>query len=116
RELRFNGLVYTDSMSMDAVTKLATPGEAAVRAVLAGADQVLHPPDPIAAFEALKSAATSGRIPEARLGESVRRVLAAKASVGLDQQQAIDLDAVPDSVGGRTHRALAAEAASRSNT
>src|SRR6185503_16168422 len=56
REMGFAGLVYTDSMSMDAVAKLVTPGEAAVRAVAAGADQVLHSPDPVAAFEALKSA------------------------------------------------------------
>jgi len=36
---RFGGLVYTDSMSMDAVAKMVEPGEGAVRALLAGADQ-----------------------------------------------------------------------------
>src|SRR4029077_20352619 len=46
-EMGFGGLVYTDSMSMDAVARMLAPGEAAVRAVLAGADQVLHSPDPI---------------------------------------------------------------------
>src|SRR5205807_2919453 len=50
RDLGFAGIVYTDSLSMDAVAKMVPPDEAAVRAVLAGADQVLHSPDPIAAF------------------------------------------------------------------
>src|SRR5204862_768937 len=52
----FGGLVYTDSMSMDAVAKMVAPDEGAIRAVLAGADQVLHSPDPIAAFNGIKAA------------------------------------------------------------
>lgn len=115
-DLGFRGLLYTDSMSMDAVTKMMAPGEAAVRAVLAGADQVLHSPDPIAAFEALKAAVASGRISQSRITEAVGRVLVAKASVGLDKRRTIDLDEVPAKVGGRAHQALAAEAAARSMT
>lgn len=116
RDLGFTGLVYTDSMSMDAVTKLVPPGEGAVRAVLAGADQVLHSPDPIAAFGGLKAAAASGRLTSARLEESVTRVLQAKASIGLARRRTVDLDAIPAAVGGRAHQALAQEAFQRSLT
>ena len=116
RDMGFSGLVYTDSMSMDAVAKMVTPGEGAVRALLAGADQVLHSPDPIAAFNGIKAAAASGRIPQARIDASVTRVLRAKASVGLHVRRAIDLDAVPEMVGGRAHEAMAAEAFARSIT
>ena len=115
-ELGFGGLVYTDSMSMDAVAKMLPPGEGAVRAVLGGADLVLHSPDPIAAFKGVKAAIAAGRISEARLDESVERVLRAKASVGLHVRRAIDLDAVPESVGGRAHQAVAQEAFTRSIT
>ena len=115
-DLGFRGLIYTDSMSMDAVTKIVPPGEAAVRAVVAGADQVLHSPDPIAAFDGLKAAVTGGRISMARLDESVDRVLRAKASLDLQHQRLIDLDAVPTNVGGRAHQAIAQEAAQRSMT
>jgi beta-N-acetylhexosaminidase len=115
-EFGFRGLVYTDSMSMDAVTKMVAPGDGAVRAVLAGADQVLHSPDPIAAFNGLKAAVAHGRISRARLDESVTRLLRAKASVGLHQQRAIDLDAVPAKIGGRAHYAIAQEASARSIT
>ncbi len=115
-ELGFGGLVYTDSMSMDAVAKMLPPGEGAVRAVLGGADLVLHSPDPIAAFKGVKAAMAAGRISEARLDESVERVLRAKASVGLHVRRAIDLDAVPENVGGRAHLAVAQEAFTRSIT
>ncbi len=116
RDLGFAGLVYTDSMSMDAITKMVAPGEAAVRAVLAGADQVLHSPDPIAAFNGLKAALASGRLTQAAIDSSVSRVLRAKASVGLHVQRTVDLEAVAANVGGRVHEAIAAEAFARAVT
>jgi beta-N-acetylhexosaminidase len=115
-EMGFGGLVYTDSMSMDAVAKMVTPDEGAVRALLAGADQVLHSPDPIAAFNGVKAALASGRLSRAQVDASVERVLRAKASVGLHLQRAIDLDAVPSTIGGRAHEAAAAEAFARAVT
>ena len=115
-ELGFGGLIYTDSMSMDAVAKMLPPDEAAVRAVLGGADLVLHSPDPVAAFKGLKAAVAAGRISQARLDDSVERVLRAKASVGLHLARAVDLDAVPEKVGGRAHQAIAQEASARSIT
>src|SRR5580765_8538829 len=115
-EMGFGGLVYTDSMSMDAVAKLVPPDEGAVRALLAGADQVLHSPDPIAAFTGIKAALASGRLSQAQVDASVERVLRAKASVGLHQQRAIDLDAVPTAIGGRAHEAAAQEAFARAVT
>src|SRR6185503_11784195 len=116
QEIGFGGLVYTDSMSMDAVAKMAPPDEGAVRALLAGADQVLHAPDPIAAFNGIKRAIASGRLAQTQIDESVRRVLRAKASVGLHRARAIDLEAVPSKVGGRAHDAIAEEAFTRAIT
>jgi beta-N-acetylhexosaminidase len=116
REMGFGGLVYTDSMSMDAVARMLPPGDAAVRAVLAGADQVLHSPDPAAAYNAIKAAVADGRVTPAQLDASVERVLRAKASLGLHLERAIDLDAVPEKVGGRAHQAVAQEAFARALT
>jgi beta-N-acetylhexosaminidase len=115
-EMGFGGLVYTDSMSMDAVARMLPPGEAAVRAFLAGADQVLHSPDPVAAFGAVKAALASGRVTHAQLDGSVERVLRAKASLGLHVERAINLDAVPEKVGGRAHEAVAQDAFTRAIT
>ncbi|HEX3703932.1 MAG TPA: glycoside hydrolase family 3 protein [Vicinamibacterales bacterium] len=115
-DLGFKGVTYTDSMSMDAVAKLVPPGEGAVRAFLAGADQILHSPDPVAAFDGLQQAVKSGRVSRVRLDESVERILRAKAFVGLHKQRAIDLEEVAAQVGGRAHLAVAQEAAARSIT
>jgi beta-N-acetylhexosaminidase len=112
----FGGLIYTDSMSMDAVAKMVSPAEGAVRALLAGADQVLHSPDPIAAFNGIKSALASGRVTQAQVDASVERLLRAKAAVGLHAARTIDLDAVPSLVGGRAHEAAADEAFARAIT
>ena len=115
-QMGFGGLVYTDSMSMDAVAKMVPPDEGAVRALLAGADQVLHSPDPIAAFNGIKAARASGRLSATQIDASVERVLRAKASVGLHLQREIDLNAVPSAIGGRAHEAVAEEAFARAIT
>jgi beta-N-acetylhexosaminidase len=115
-DLSFDGLVVTDSMSMDAVTKLVPGGEAAVRALEAGEDIVLRPPDDDAAFEAVKQAVSSGRLSAARIDASVRRVLTAKARLGLQQTRMIPLDRVQDLVGTDTNAALANDIASRALT
>src|SRR5260221_653128 len=67
KELEFQGLIVTDAMDMGGITARNAPGEAAVRAVAAGADAVLMPPVPDAAFEALQAAVKSGRISRERL-------------------------------------------------
>jgi beta-N-acetylhexosaminidase len=116
RDLGFGGITYTDSMSMEAVANLLPPDEGAVRAFLAGADQILHSPDPVAAFTGLKTAVESGRVSRTRLDESVSRILRAKAFAGLHKQRTIDLEQVPANVGSRAHLAVAQAAAARSMT
>ncbi len=115
-ELKFDGLVYTDSMGMDAVSKALAPGEAAVRAILAGNDIVLHSPDDVAAFAGIKAAIEQGRIPMAHIDASVKRVLRAKARVGLNVQKMVPLDRVADLVGGRANAKIAQEVSQRSIT
>ncbi len=47
------GLIVTDAMDMGGITVRYAPGDAAVRAFLAGADALLMPPVPDAAYDAL---------------------------------------------------------------
>lgn len=82
-ELGFRGLIVTDALEMGAVKNAFPVGEVAVRALLAGADVLLMPPDPLAARAAVVDAVRSGRVPMARLDEAVLRILQAKAKVGL---------------------------------
>jgi beta-glucosidase-like glycosyl hydrolase/CubicO group peptidase (beta-lactamase class C family) len=82
-ELGFQGLIVTDGLGMGGVKNAFPPGEVAVRALLAGADVLLMPPDPFAARAAVVDAVKSGRVPQARLDDAVTRILRAKAKVGL---------------------------------
>lgn len=116
REMKFGGLIYTDSMGMDAVSKKLSPAEAAVRAIQAGNDIVLHSPDDAAAVAGIKAAVEKGEIPMAQIDESVRRVLRAKARLGLHRVRTVPLDDVPMKVGGRTHAGIARNLSQKSIT
>src|ERR1700719_2937625 len=98
-ELHFEGLVVTDAMDMGGITVRYAPGEAAVRAFEAGADALLMPPVPDAAFEGLQGAVSSGRISQARLDASVRRILQAKARLGLEENRLVDVNAINQRFG-----------------
>jgi beta-N-acetylhexosaminidase len=114
--MKFDGLIVTDSMGMDAVARRLSPGDAAVAAISAGNDIILHSPDDAAAVAALKAAVVSGTISEVQLDTSVRRILRAKARLGLYKTRLVPLDDVPKLVGGRTNGALARSISARSIT
>jgi len=115
-ELEFDGVIYTDSMLMDAVNAIAGPGEAAVRALEAGVDVVLDSPDPRAAAVAIKAAMAQGRVPRVQLEGSVRRVLEHKARLGLHKTRTVNLEAVMGAVGTRVGADTARVTAERAVT
>jgi beta-N-acetylhexosaminidase len=112
----FDGLIYSDSMKMAAITKMASPGEAAVRAVKAGIDVILDSPDSAAAAVAIVDAVKTGDIQRTQIEQSARRILEAKARLGLHRTRTVNLDAVPITVGGRTHDAVARAISEKSIT
>jgi len=82
-KMGFQGAIVTDDMSMRAIRDHYGAGEAAVKAVLAGADLVLAGKNPEAAREihrALAEALASGEISEARLEETRARLAALRES------------------------------------
>ncbi len=115
-ELGFKGLVVTDAMDMQGVAALFTPAEAAVRAVEAGADVILMPPDPEACIRGLTAAVKSGRISERRINESAGKILAAKQRVGLFKTRQINLDRIADQIEDPKLTALAQRVAAKSIT
>ncbi len=82
-ELGFSGLVITDSLAMQAITRSYDPGAAAVLAILAGCDVLLMSQDLRTAYNAVLEALEQGVISRERLDESVRRILEYKAAAGL---------------------------------
>jgi beta-N-acetylhexosaminidase len=115
-QLGFTGLIYTDSMGMEGVTELYAPAEAAVRAIKAGNDVLLHSPDDAAAFDGILGALKSGEIPMAQVDASVRRILEAKARAGLHRTKTVGLESIASTLGSRAHREIAREVSRRSIT
>lgn len=96
RELGFDGIIVTDALDMSGLTIYFNQDEAAVRAVLAGADMLLKPSDADAApaIRGLREAVHSGRVTEQRLEESARLILAAKYDLGLVRQRLTPIDEI----------------------
>ena len=112
-ELGYRGLVVSDAFDMGGLVEHFDAGEGAVLAIEAGEDQVLLSPNVDQAVAAVKAAVKSGRLTEARIDESVRRILAAKQFAVVPSP---DPDAIFRTVDSPEHRELAAEIARRALT
>ena len=77
-ELAFEGVIITDSLEMDAIAESYTDAEAAIRALLAGADLLLLPSDYEAAYQGVLDAVKDGTLDEADIDAHVQRVIAMK--------------------------------------
>jgi beta-N-acetylhexosaminidase len=115
-DLHFDGLIVTDAMSMSGLTLYFTQEEASVRALEAGADQLLKPANPDAAFRGVVAAVKSGRLSEQRIEQSARKILAAKYDLGLAERRITPLDEIDQIVSGQQASALADEIASKAIT
>ena len=115
-ELGFHGLVVTDAMDMQGLSAMFDSAEASVRAIEAGADVLLMPKRPEDAIRGLVAAVGKGRISRKRLDDSVNRVLAAKAHLGLRAKKLVDLEAIADVVDSPESAEQAQQVADRSVT
>ncbi len=89
QKLGFKGVVFTDAMNMKGVISKVPTGEAEVRAILAGNDVLEFSKSVPVALQAVLAAVDSGRISQARIDESCRRVLALKQWAGLRKHRPI---------------------------
>ncbi len=115
-ELAFKGIVVTDALEMGGIAQGFAAGEAAVRALEAGADVLLMPPDGEVAINAVEAAVKSGRITRKRIDQSVTRILVAKAHVGLAAKRVVDLDEIHSVVDAPESNAVAQEICDKSIT
>lgn len=94
-QLGYTGLVMPDAMDMDAIDTVYSATEAALAAIEAGHDVIIpgahiSPESHIEAMQGIVDAVRSGELPESRIDESVRRILAAKARFGVLEWEALD--------------------------
>ena len=111
KRMGFGGIGVTDALDMGGVTTIDSAPNIAVRAICAGADVLLIPPNADVAIAALKQAVESGELPVARVDEAVLRILRAKADLRLAGQSPVDLKRLPATIGIQEFRSEAQEIA-----
>ena len=100
-KMGFDGLVISDSLMMDAITRYYPPGEAELKSFKAGTDILLVPfLEP--AFRIIVDAVKTGKISEARLDESVLRILRAKARQDLHKNRCVDTGQLHKHIGTKS--------------
>ncbi|SDI71442.1 glycoside hydrolase family 3 protein [Natribacillus halophilus] len=104
-ELGYDGLIVTDSLGMSGADVMPEE-EVPVEAFKAGVDVLLNPPDVDLAYNAMLDAVQNGEISEARLDESVYRILDQKMEQDLFDDPYADPEAV-DEIGNEDNLQLA---------
>lgn len=89
KEINFRGLIFTDALDMQGVTKFFQPGQVEAEALLAGNDVLLLPKDLVAARREIAAYIADGRLSQAELDRRVKRVLRAKYRLGVHRFQPI---------------------------
>jgi beta-N-acetylhexosaminidase len=115
-ELRFKGIIISDAMDMRGVLDQYGATEAVKRAVAAGVDILIQPLNVRETIDAVVAGVQEGRYTEKRLDESVRRILAAKAGLGLNRSKLVDLNALRFIVGDSAHVTVSNRIAEKSIT
>ena len=89
-ELGFNGVVFTDDLTMGAISEQYTTDEAAVKALNAGCDMLLvcfEYENAENTIDAIVSAVESGTLSEERLDDAVLRILRMKNTCNVNSEQ-----------------------------
>lgn len=118
QELGYDGIVVTDGLEMAGIVDKYGSGEAAVRAVEAGADMVMvlwFPEKKNEVQRMLLGAVQSGRLSEDRIDASVRRILLTKARRGLFEEQLLPANEAVAALK-KARRKVVGEAAARGLT
>lgn len=116
-QLGFKGVTITDSLWMQGIrSRVANDAEASLRALRAGADILLMPPDPAGTVTRVAAAVHDGEVSGARLDGSVRRVLRLKEQLGLLRPGWRPTAAVPHGQALADDHALALAAATSAVT
>ncbi|MFC7974517.1 glycoside hydrolase family 3 protein [Streptomyces cinereoruber] len=114
--LGYDGVVVTDALGMEGVRTKYGDERVPVLALKAGVDQLLNPPKLDVAWNAVLNAVRTGELTEARLDESILRILRLKAKLGLFRRAYVTRAGVERVVGSKTHLAQADRIAEATTT
>ncbi|MEU3250087.1 glycoside hydrolase family 3 protein [Streptomyces sp. NPDC006997] len=114
--LGYDGVVVTDALDMAGVRTKYGDDRVPVLALKAGVDLLLNAPELDLAWNAVRQAVLDGELTEARLEESILRVLRLKAKLGLFAEPYVSPRGVEHTVGTRGHLEAADRIAERTTT
>jgi len=115
-EMGYDGLILTDSLSMEGVRQQFGDDRVPIEAIRAGADVMLMPPNMDLAYGSILEAVRGGKISERRINESVYRILEVKQKRGLFENPYVNEDAADSTVGTPQNRAAASAIADKTVT
>jgi beta-N-acetylhexosaminidase len=113
KELGYEGLIVTDAMDMQGLTKQFAAGEAAVRALEAGVDVLLIPTNADAAIKGVVDAIAAGRLTADRVQQSLIKLLTVKHRLGLFQKRLVDLEQISEQIDSPDYAELAQQVAEK---
>ncbi|HEY4798000.1 MAG TPA: glycoside hydrolase family 3 N-terminal domain-containing protein, partial [Bacteroidia bacterium] len=90
RDLKFEGLVFTDALNMKGASKFFKPGDVDVKALLAGNDVLLFSENVPKAITAIKNALANGEITQEEIDKRCRKILLTKQWSGLNHYSPVD--------------------------
>jgi beta-N-acetylhexosaminidase len=105
-KLGFKGVLTTDDMWYQKVVDRFGPVKACIMAIQAGHDIILKPADVVATIQGIERAVDEGVLSEARIDQSVKRILYWKARLNLHRQKFVDEKKISAIVGIDEHRRL----------
>lgn len=90
KEMKFEGLIFTDALNMQGVAKFNRPGEVDVKAFIAGNDVLLFAENVPKAIVEIKRAMERGEITQEEIDARCKKILIAKQWCGLSKFSPID--------------------------
>ncbi|MBX9850228.1 MAG: serine hydrolase, partial [Cytophagaceae bacterium] len=92
KEMKYDGLIFTDALNMRGVSSFYKPGEVDVMALLAGNDVLLYSENVPLAIKKIQKAIKDKDISQAEIDQKVKKILSAKYFVGLNQNKLVDVN------------------------
>lgn len=106
-KMGFEGVIITDAMAMGGVTRGYSDRFALIQTIKAGSDLIIQNNDYIASIDYVEEAVKDGQLSEARIDESVLRILTLKSKLGLDKKKTLDLDRIQRVIGSESNLEMA---------
>ncbi|MCE3076998.1 glycoside hydrolase family 3 protein [Chryseobacterium gwangjuense] len=105
-KLGYKGLIITDALNMGAVANKYNPGELDAMAFKAGNDIMLFSQGVAEGKKLIQKAIDNGEIPQARVEESVKKILLTKYFLGLDKYTPKNPENVNQDLNNDSHKIL----------